>query len=82
MTPVDTLATTTTLKAPPDWPTEKLGPCQELPIAEAHGHMFSYWRPSPEELVALIAGMPVRLGIRGSLRDGRGHPVVSLDVEV
>jgi hypothetical protein len=37
--------------------------------------MVSQWRPSPEELARLNAGMPVHLHILGT-----GHPAVAVEV--
>lgn len=50
-----------------------------LPVCDAvtqHGQtMFTFWKPEPEELQALIDGCFIRLQILGS-----GHPPVALDV--
>lgn len=54
--------------------------CEGLPITrvefENTSVVFSYWRPTPEELAALNAGKSVRLGIWGMT-----HPPVYIGVE-
>jgi hypothetical protein len=75
MKPTRNEFTTRELGKPVDWDDEKMGgPCDALPIVDAHGMMFSYWRASWRERIAILCGRPVRLGIVG-----RSHPVVSVD---
>ena len=50
--------------------------CADLPVLWAEGFVCSYWRPSPEELAALNAGIPLRLAFQG-----RTHPPVAVEVE-
>lgn len=77
MKPVRTATTNVVLGQPKDWDTERDGICEGLPIAHAHGVMFSYWRPSFAELLAILRGKPIRLGVFGA-----GHPPVSIDTNL
>jgi hypothetical protein len=52
------------------------GECEGLPIAVNDNVMFSYWRPSPVEVLRILRGKPIRLGVFGT-----GHPPVSIDTE-
>lgn len=76
MKPVRTATTNTVLGAPRDWDAAQHGECEGLPIAVNDNVMFSYWRPSPTEVLRILRGQPIRLGVFGS-----GHPPVSLDME-
>lgn len=66
------------LGAPAGWDQKEL-PCGALPVTrtevEGHRAMVSFWRPEPEELVALNAGGTVALFIYGDT-----HPVVAMGV--
>ena len=62
------------LGAPKDWDASKNGPCVGLPIVDAHGHMYSYWRPSWRERARILFGSPVRLVIAG-----HSHPPVAIE---
>lgn len=71
---------TRTLGAPPDWDEERDGLCGGLPILDTmeggQPVMISAWQPTPEELLALMAGASVYLKVVG-----RGHPPVMVWVE-
>lgn len=66
---------------PEGWDDELDGECVALDIMDhtdllsGANIMYSLWRPTPEELGALLAGGAVRLGIFGVQ-----HPVVNLAV--
>jgi hypothetical protein len=77
MRPIQTATTTESLDAPTDWNPSMHGECTSLPIARAHGMMFSYWLPSTEEIADIMMGKPVRLGVFGNR-----HPVVSVDTQL
>ena len=65
---------TRVLGAPADWDHNK-AECVGLPIVDhPEGWMISEWRPTQEELRALIEGGTVRLWVGGS-----AHPVVSIE---
>lgn len=66
--------TTATLAAPDGWDEHEDGECLGLPIVEAHGCMFSYWRPSLAERLKIALGGHIRLAVFG-----RQHPPVSID---
>lgn len=74
MIPTRTPATNTVLGAPRDWD-ESDGHCEGLPVAVANGCTFSYWRPSPVEVLQILRGRPIRLGVYGA------HPPVTVDME-
>lgn len=65
------------LGAPKDWDAEKDGPCGSLPVfAEVSNgtmRMTSAWKPSAEELDALLRGGVVALVIYGTL-----HPPIAV----
>lgn len=62
------------LVEPDGWDEAADGECTDLSVTAAHGVLFSYWRPSLKERLALIFGRKLRLGIFGT-----AHPPVSLD---
>lgn len=68
---------TRSLGAPGNWNRETNGPCGSLAIRDGERQgmplMESAWFPTPEELVALVAGAPVILRIVGT-----SHPPVAL----
>lgn len=77
MSPVEFEGQSLLLGPPPGTPR---GECGALPVLIEEGGTFgrtycSYWKPSAEELAALVAGGHVRLRVRGN-----GHPPVSVDV--
>lgn len=74
MNPFRHPSTTFDLAAPDGWDEVANGECLGLPIAQSGGTMFSYWRPTWRERIALFFGGHIRLGVFG-----RGHPPVSLD---
>jgi hypothetical protein len=74
--PVRTPTTNTVLGAPRDWSPED-GVCEGLPIAVSEGITYSYWKPSPIEVLHILRGRPIRLAVYG-----RGHPPVALDTEL
>lgn len=67
---------TRVLGAPANWDGKEL-PCDALPILDvetSNGNvMASEWKPTAEEIEAILNGAPVRLWIFGT-----AHPVVSL----
>lgn len=70
---------TRTLTAPDGWNSDCDGPCGSLAIRDEPycglASMVSAWRPSPAEILALIAGEPIYLRVIGM-----EHPAVSLSV--
>lgn len=65
---------TRVLGAPADWD-ESQGICMGLPIVDhPEGWMISEWRPTHEEMRALIEGGSIRLWVQGS-----SHPAVSIE---
>jgi len=65
---------TRVLGAPADWDNTQ-GECVGLPIVDhPEGWMISQWRPTHEELRALIEGGSIRLWVQGTV-----HPVVSIE---
>lgn len=65
---------TRVLGKPADWD-ESQGECVELPIVDhPEGWMVSEWRPTQEELRALIEGGSIRLWVQGS-----AHPAVFIE---
>lgn len=65
---------TSSLAAPDGWDEQADGECLDLPITDAGGTMFSFWRPSMAERLRILFGGHIRLGVFG-----RAHPPVSLD---
>lgn len=69
------------LDAPQTWDQQLDGACGVLPVLDAideqsgFNFMYSFWRPSAEELEALQDGGVIRLGIMGKL-----HPVINMGV--
>lgn len=77
MKPIRTPTTNTVLGQPADWDAAQNGVCEGLPIAVGHhGTMFSYWRPDWREILDIVGGRPIRLGVFGS-----AHPPVTIDTE-
>lgn len=74
MNPIRTATTNATLGEPRDWDSGQQGTCEGLPIAVTRNTMFSYWRPSIAERIAIAFGRPIRLGVFGN-----SHPPVSID---
>ncbi len=68
------------LGAPSGWDQKSL-PCDALPVTRTHMNgqpaIVSYWRPTPAEIQALIAGACVQLWIIGQT-----HPPVAVEVSV
>ena len=66
---------------PKDWDDDLDGECVNLFVADAVDHlsgfpiMFSVYRPTPDDLIALNQGGAIRLGVVGVT-----HPVVQLAV--
>ena len=73
MTPIQTATTDTLLVMPPD--ADRYDDA-DLPVRVVGEVTYSYWRPNPMELLDIIRGRPIRLGVVG-----QGHPSVSLDME-
>ena len=76
MRPIRTPGTTRVQTPPSDWDLANYGECVGLPVVDHDGVMFSYWRPSPAERLAIFRGSPVRLAVLGSR-----HAPVAIDVE-
>lgn len=77
MKAIVTRNTNSILGAPRDWNLEKHGPCEGLPIcATDDPYMYSWWRPTWRERLALLFGHSVRLCVVGT-----SHPPVALEVE-
>lgn len=66
------------LGAPSDMPEPD---CEKLPVhyedTEFGKFAVSYWRPTPEELLAITQGAIIQLWVRAP---GRQHPVVAITV--
>lgn len=75
MKPMMMPTTTTVLGAPRDWNKDKHGPCEGLPVTESEGCLYSYWKLTWKERLAVLVGKPVRLCV-ASL----AHPAVALEV--
>lgn len=65
----------TILGAPTPWDEATHGPCEGLPVASAHGYLFSYWSLNWRERLRILVGHPVRLCVAST-----GHPPVELSV--
>ena len=76
MMPIETEHTNKVLGAPADWD-PKLGSCIGLPVHhdQAQSTWFSFYKPTPGDLIALASGMPIRLSVIG-----QGHPPVAIAV--
>jgi hypothetical protein len=67
--------------APQGWDQTLDGPCGVLFVIDAievqsgHNVMYSFYRPTPEDLEALQQGGMLRLGVMGL-----GHPVITFGV--
>lgn len=48
----------------------------EVVLIQGIGFLVSYWRPSPEEIAAITAGAPVKVGL-----SVRQQPVIIMGVE-
>ena len=75
MNAVDTPLTTHRLGAPSNWDAAQNGDCSVLPVVADGVTIASYWKPSREELAALVAGGLVRLSVFSG-----GQPPVAVDV--
>lgn len=66
--------------APENWDAERDGPCGALPVVAAYDGclpvFYSLWRPNATEMLALLGGGAIRLGIVGMSQ----HPVVNVAV--
>lgn len=73
------LRCTRVLGAPLGWKPETSGPCVGLPIRdEMNGDvpcMVSAWEPTPDELLAIMAGAKIMLRVLGT-----AHPPVMIYV--
>lgn len=80
MSPMRHQSTTVVLGAPENWDQSE-APCEGLPITQAIEDglpvLHSWWEPTDEERLRLLAGAPVRLTVIG-----RGHPPVRLEVDL
>jgi hypothetical protein len=74
MTPIN-MGATRILNAPPGWDEAADGPCIGLPVVDAHGHIYSFWRVAWRERLRILFGRPVQLCIASA-----SHPPVALDV--
>jgi hypothetical protein len=62
MTPIN-MGATRILNAPPGWDEAADGPCIGLPVVDAHGHIYSFWRVAWRERLRILFGRPVQLCI-------------------
>ncbi len=76
MYPVSKEHTTRTLGKPDGWDAKR-GPCIGLPVTDAEGIMYSYWKPTIIERLRILFGRQVRLAVVGS-----AHPPVAVDTEL
>lgn len=80
MTPINFKSANMFPGAPENWDPASHGPCAVLPVQAAQEGglpgMYSLWRPSADEVIALMGGGAIRLGIVGTAQ----HPVVNLGV--
>jgi hypothetical protein len=37
--------------------------CNDLPAIVSEGVTYTYWQPEPEDMAALLAGLPIRVAI-------------------
>lgn len=74
MEPIRTETTTRVLGQPADWDEARFGPCSGLPVTDSDGLIYSYWRPTWRERLAVLRGRPVRLCVAGL-----AHPAVAVD---
>lgn len=65
MTPFKFKLADAELKPPITWKVLEDGPCHSLPITRAHGCVYSCWKPSLREWLALVFGKPVQLVVKG-----------------
>jgi len=67
------------LGKPQDWDDATMGVCKALPIIDIDCNgtnvMVSEWKPTPEELIKLMAGNSIKLWLFG-----QSHPPVMLTV--
>ena len=76
MKPIYTKYTTCVLGAPKDWESAKHGLCIGLPVrATDDPYVYSWWRLTWRERLAVLFGRPVRLCVVGSTM-----PPVALEV--
>jgi len=65
---------------PVNWDEARDGPCGTLHVvdhvdAQGHATMFSFYKPTAEDILALANGGMLRLGILGKV-----HPVINMSV--
>lgn len=72
MTPVQTAATDTVVI----WPNDPDRQDDDMFVRVEGDTTYSYWRPNPIELLKLMRGQPIRIGVCGPL-----HPHISVDTE-
>jgi len=76
MRPIKTRHTNKVLGAPKGWDNINNGPCIGLPVCMTEDpFIYSWWRASWRERLAILFGRPVRMCIAGELQ-----PPVSLEV--
>lgn len=63
------------LGAPVGWDATKEGVCEPLHVVRHESGFVSQWRPTQEELEAMLNGAPIWLHVFGA-----GHPPVSIVV--
>jgi hypothetical protein len=77
MKPIHTRYTTDVLHAHNRWDEAAHGLCTGLPVCvTSDPYIYSWWRATWRERLALLLGKPIRLCIVGL-----SHPPVSIDVE-
>jgi len=72
---------TRSIGKPADWINELDGNCGTIHVVDhfdehlGHNIMYSVYKPTPEDIAAIVAGGGIRLGIHGT-----SHPVFQLGV--
>jgi hypothetical protein len=76
MKPVPTKYTNATLAPPVHWDEKTMGKCVPLPVCNNEPpYMFSWWKASWWERLAILFGRPVRVCIIAAQ-----HPAISVDI--
>lgn len=75
MHPIKTESTNTIYGPPRDADEKVKAIINSLPVTIVDGVMHSFWQPSETDIANILAGIPVRLSILGSV-----HPALTLAV--
>ena len=70
------------LGAPPGWDVDEDGVCEGLPVCRKNGHVYSCWKPSLTERIALIFGKPITLIIANAVTQPPVHIQVGILTKV